>query len=467
MAIDPSIVLGLKTPTFEQRQAANVQLEDARAQTEQRQAEAMRAKIANQESAAKQSAGKAVQQMLQQKSQMGQTPTAGDFWLAAGPYGDEYLKMYHTGVSTDIANKKAQLDNAAKVSNYAGTLTRGMLAVKDQHARQQILADGVQSGVQSGILDPDMANILLKHGTTDAELQGYLAQDEPALKAQLEEQHKQFDDAQKTLDYNLKVKAADAETSKPMVVGGSLVSPQGKELFTAPLRPEAPMSPERFQQEQTLAEQKARLGVENKVDPTEIKEGTDSDGNPGFFIVDKKSGTIKQLQGMSPKEKVDEPPAEMKNRVSVSDRALQQSAKIREILNAHPEMVGPIMGRLNEFAQGVGDNPFAGDPKLEQLGATLTGHLRYLFAQELKNAIGARPSEYLSRQLEEASPQRKQDINLLNGFLDSVENNSKISIDSANTQYPGYKPFQRVKPGGTKGGGGKAADKDPLGIRKP
>ena len=107
-------------------------------------------------------------------------------------------------------------------------------------------------------------------------------------------------------------------------------------------------------------------------------------------------------------------------------------------------------------AQGAGSNPFAGDPKLEKLGATLTGHLRYLFAQELKNAIGGRPSEFLAKQLEEASPQRKQDINILLGFLDSVENNANVTLRSVDQQY-GYDPFKVHNKGAPAGGGGKTS----------
>src|SRR5204863_4433765 len=102
---------------------------------------------------------------------------------------------------------------------------------------------------------------------------------------------------------------------------------------------------------------------------------------------------------------------------------------------------------------GAGSNPFAGDPKLEQLGATLTGHLRYLFAQELKNAIGGRPGEFLAKELKEGSPQRKQDINLLKGFLDSVENNANVTLKSVDQQY-GYDPFKVHQGGG--GGGAKS-----------
>lgn len=241
MPIDPSIVLGIKQgPTFQQRQAADIELEGAQAQTELRQAEATRAQIANRETQAKQQAGKAVQAMLQQKASMKQTPTAGDFWLAAGPYGDDYLKSYHTGVTTDIANRKAQLDNAAKVADYAGGIVRGMMTVKDQHERQSILANGVQTGIQQGVLDEETGNALLKQGTTDAELQAELAQHEPQFKAYLDEQHKQFDEAQKKLDYDLKVKAEDRQAAEPKVVDGNLVGPDGKVLFTAPKIPPQP-----------------------------------------------------------------------------------------------------------------------------------------------------------------------------------------------------------------------------------
>src|SRR5206468_12521075 len=117
------------------------------------------------------------------------------------------------------------------------------------------------------------------------------------------------------------------------------------------------------------------------------------------------------------------------------------------------------MGRLDEFMQGLGSNPFAGDPKLEQLGATLTGHLRYLFAQELKNAIGGRPGEFLAKELKEGSPQRKQDINLLKGFLDSVENNARVTLRAAKQQYQ-YDPFNVEG-----ASAGTAPRKDPLGVR--
>ncbi len=218
MAIDPSIVTGIKQPVpFQERQlkqeAADVQLNDARAQTASREAEAMKAQIQNKDAQARQFAGKAVQDMVQRKMQEGKFPTTGDFWLAAGPYGDEFAKMYHDNVSKELTNKKLQLDNAAKVSDYAGTLTRGMLATDDLAQRQKILADGVQNGLQIGLLEPDVANELLSHGTTDSELQGYLAQDEPAFKAQLEQGHKQFDDMQKMLDQSLKFQAEQRAVS--------------------------------------------------------------------------------------------------------------------------------------------------------------------------------------------------------------------------------------------------------------
>ena len=225
-----------------------------------------------------------------------------------------------------------------------------------------------------------------------------------------------------------------------------------------PPQPTAPMSPERYQQETDLAKLRARLAEQNKVDPTQILQGKDDDGKDSFFVFDKKTQKVNKVDGLTPKgEKV---PAPIQQNVNVAGKALDQSGIIRKILGEHPEMVGPTMGRLDEFMQGLGSNPFAGDPKLEQLGATLTGHLRYLFAQELKNAIGGRPGEFLAKELKEGSPQRKQDINLLKGFLDSVENNANVTLRAAKQQYQ-YDPFH-VDAGV---GAGAAPGKDPLGVR--
>jgi hypothetical protein len=445
-------------PTLVQRQQEDLQRANIESQIAERKANEMLRGIAAQEKLAQAQkmqqdweekrrtydAQEAVRARLKEANDRGlPMPSVNELIGIGGNYAMPFIKEILDREKIAHENDTAKFEQYSRLQTEMGKEAIGLKNLRPDQ-RPEAHRQAVQRMRQAGIIPTDeMANQILASHDTEDELDQIIATT-PARELQIKEQ-------QAELESRAKKNKEDEEAFRAHQEGLYKQEELGriqKNLPPTPVGPPQPSAgytPEAFEQQKELAKLRAQIAAENKVDPSQILTGQDENGEAKFFVYDKKTGTTKVIEGLTPKAK--EPPATIQTNVNVAGRALEQTGIIRNILKAHPEMVGPVMGRLSEFMQGIGTNPFAGNKQLEELGATLSGHLRYLFAQELKNAIGARPGEMLAKELKEASPSRKQDIALLNGFLASVENNAKVTLRAAKKQYK-YDPFKVEDEGG-------------------
>lgn len=131
--------------------------------------------------------------------------------------------------------------------------------------------------------------------------------------------------------------------------------------------------------------------------------------------------------------KVAEPPATVKTQGSAALTALRQVDNIEKIVRENPQLVGPIVGRFEQFMMGVGSNPFAGT-KDERQGAALAEHLNALFAQELRSMFPGRTNEQMQELIKSTSAQLKQNPNMMMGILDGIRRNEGMVLETAKAQ---------------------------------
>jgi hypothetical protein len=117
---------------------------------------------------------------------------------------------------------------------------------------------------------------------------------------------------------------------------------------------------------------------------------------------------------------------------AAADRTKSMTSIVRGIVAQKPYLVGPIMGGMNELGQYVGNNPFQ-DPEDKKDAAVLAGHLAYLFANEVQGTMTNRPNPAIVKKLVAASAAMKDDPSILEGFLQSADNNANIALQTNQT----------------------------------
>lgn len=178
----------------------------------------------------------------------------------------------------------------------------------------------------------------------------------------------------------------------------------------------------------------------------------DDNGNLQAFSYNAQTGETKKVtlpEGVGATGKDPQLTAQIKQQAFSAELAKEQLGNIRTILKAKPYLIGPVVGRLTDFAQGIGEVPYT-DPKDEADAATLNGHLTYLFGQELRTMFGGRTNEQMQEMLQKVSGNIKQGATTLDGFLKATENNANNVIKVATRH--GYKSSTAPLP-------------DPAGIR--
>jgi len=103
---------------------------------------------------------------------------------------------------------------------------------------------------------------------------------------------------------------------------------------------------------------------------------------------------------------------------------------VKGLVAKKPYLIGPAAGRAAEAAQGIGTSFGMQDPQDEKDAATLSGHLGYLFANEIRAAFPNRPPREIIDMLKQKSAQMKDDPSMLEGFLKSAENNANVALST-------------------------------------
>lgn len=140
--------------------------------------------------------------------------------------------------------------------------------------------------------------------------------------------------------------------------------------------------------------------------------------------------------------------APMRDRLVSANMALKAVQELREDLK-DPDIqkrLGPILGRVGNAEQDTGAT-IGLSPQAAQKAARLRANMRYLFANELKTNIGARPSEFLAKQLESASPNVKLNDPMLLGTLQGVEDSALRTHDAVDQSRFGGKMRSRAQRG--------------------
>ena len=185
---------------------------------------------------------------------------------------------------------------------------------------------------------------------------------------------------------------------------------------------DVPFSPE-------VQAQKIQIAKSEKVDPTQIVQGPDENGKPAFFVVDKNTQQSKKVEGVTPKVGPSDAPAQLKAQIPAAMTTLQAIDQVRAIAKAKPQLIGPVAGRANQFAQGAGTSFGLQNPTDEQDAALMASKLGYLFANEVRAAMPGRPNPEITKRLDQVSAQMKQNPNMLEGFLKGAEQNANNAID--------------------------------------
>ena len=114
---------------------------------------------------------------------------------------------------------------------------------------------------------------------------------------------------------------------------------------------------------------------------------------------------------------------------------LQAVSQIREDLK-DPEIqqrTGAVLGRIGNAEQDVGATVGLSDSAASK-ASRLRSNLRYLFSQEVKNALGGRPALQLAQSLEAVSPNIKESDPLMQGSLNGAQDAALRTLDSTDQQ---------------------------------
>lgn len=212
----------------------------------------------------------------------------------------------------------------------------------------------------------------------------------------------------------------------------------GKVVVPAIAKPDKPTNAfELWAQQNPNAKVSDWLAMQPKPQaPADAVVNYSEDGENRLGLLGRGASQLRPLQtpgGTTAGAKLSEPPAAVKTQGSAALTALKQVDNIRAIIGQNPQLIGPIAGRFQEFMQGVGANPFVGT-KDERLGAQLAEHLNALFAQELRSMFPGRTNSQMQDIIKSTSARMKQDPNLMLGFLEGIEKNEGMVLETAKQQ---------------------------------
>lgn len=172
------------------------------------------------------------------------------------------------------------------------------------------------------------------------------------------------------------------------------------------------------------------------------------DGQPSYVRVNKKGpeGEIK-IGGETLGTKPAEAPTQLKNQGDAAYTTTKMATIVRNLVKTKPQLVGPAVGRINDLMLKVGGDPGgilslasglpAGD---EKDTALLAGHLAYLFLNEARATMPGRPAAQYMDYVKSKSAQMSQNPQIIEGFLQSAENNAQIMMGLS--EQAGYAPWK-------------------------
>lgn len=171
----------------------------------------------------------------------------------------------------------------------------------------------------------------------------------------------------------------------------------------------------------------------------QIIQGTNgANGDPSYIRVrqDGPEGPV-QVGGKTVGLKPAEAPAQLKNQADSAHITQKMIGVVRDLVKTQPNMTGPAVGRINELVLRYGADPggflsaITGAPIGTGPEATLSGHLAYLFLNEARATMPGRPAKEYMDFVKSRSAQMSQKPQILEGFLQSAENNARIIKDTA------------------------------------
>lgn len=182
----------------------------------------------------------------------------------------------------------------------------------------------------------------------------------------------------------------------------------------------------------------------------QIVQGTNGpDGAPSYMRISQKGpeGPV-QVGGQTVGLKPSEAPAQLKNQADSAEVTTQMATIVRNLVKSKPGLVGPASGRINELMLKFGGDPGGivaaangMPPGAEKDAALLAGHLAYLFLNEARATMPGRPASAYMDFVKERSAAISQSPQIIEGFLQSAENNANI-IKQLSKQ-SGYAPWEK------------------------
>lgn len=156
--------------------------------------------------------------------------------------------------------------------------------------------------------------------------------------------------------------------------------------------------------------------------------------------------------------------AALQAQASQADLVIQHVAKIRQLIQQYPDMIGPGMGRLGEAEEQFGASIRNLDPERAAAAQEMRTRMKYLIAQDLKALIGSRPPAKWMEELKNTSPNPRMVLPFLEGSLRGVEGSANLTLDEAYKYRYGTQP---TATGRVRGGAAPAPTPPPGGAATP
>lgn len=103
---------------------------------------------------------------------------------------------------------------------------------------------------------------------------------------------------------------------------------------------------------------------------------------------------------------------------------------VQDLMKAHPDLVGPALGRAEQFAQGAGTSFGLQDPEKERAAAQLSKNFADLMVNEAKTASPGRGQKEILDMVKASSAKMAQDPNIIQGFLTGAQQSAARAIQS-------------------------------------
>lgn len=238
--------------------------------------------------------------------------------------------------------------------------------------------------------------------------------------------------------------APKPDVNKVLAPGSALVGPHGEVLATTPGAPKAPLpgSPEW----KAAEEFKAQLAAKYRVDPQQILQGVDENGDPAFFRVPKNGGPPEKIGGMAPRVTVKTENAQQELTRARAEAAVSEMNSGVKVMQDFENKLKSGQAKIGNVGQIVGSiaNTFTHDDPaskaIQNTALTVLNKSNPEFARYIRRAlsfaeaesmISSRPSDFRTR---------------MSAFLSSVANGADPSMidDIASRRDAILNPLNRI-----------------------